>query len=81
VNAADLRDWLTTQARTCLDLAAGYAGLDPAASARHFAKADAYRAVLDWLDHDDAADAAVVRGARASLKAGEPLIPWEQVTS
>ena len=28
---------------------------------------------------EDFADAAAARAARASIKAGEPLIPWEQV--
>jgi len=28
---------------------------------------------------EDFADAAAARGARASIEAGEPLIPWEQV--
>lgn len=28
---------------------------------------------------EDIADAAAVRAARASIEAGEPLIPWEQI--
>jgi antitoxin (DNA-binding transcriptional repressor) of toxin-antitoxin stability system len=28
---------------------------------------------------EDLADAAAVRAARASIEAGEPLVPWEQV--
>jgi hypothetical protein len=33
--------------------------------------------VRDLLE--DFADAAAARAARASIEAGEPLIPWEQV--
>jgi len=44
-----------------------------------------FRAGLDALERSapivrrSVADAAAVRAARASIEAGEPLIPWEQI--
>jgi hypothetical protein len=59
MNESDLREWLTAQATAHDEVGNDYAGQgDDRVAASLFGRAAAYRAVLAWLDHEAAKEAA-----------------------